>query len=297
MANKQQASFIAISSSFKGIGQIMLQESAWTGLFFLAGIFCGSFVMGAAALLAVVVGTLTARLLKYNKDDTNAGLYGFSATLVGVALVFYFQPTVIIWLAIIPGSALATMIQHFFIIKKIAVFTFPFILVTWTFLYIFHNFYVQTGAQEIIANTTANNGFVLLSRGFGQVIFQSNVLAGCLFFTGILISRPIAAIYALGAAALSALIAYLLGTPLPDIYMGLLSYNAVLCAITFSGRKTKNIGYTLIAVILSVLITIQMSNMNLSVLTFPFVLASWLTLILKQMFRLKAERLSIETKE
>lgn len=35
---------------FTGTGQIILQENAVTGLFFLAGILCGSVVMGLAAL-------------------------------------------------------------------------------------------------------------------------------------------------------------------------------------------------------------------------------------------------------
>ena len=53
----------------KGLGQIMLQENAVTGLLFLIGIFYGSFTMGAAALLAVVCGTTTALLLKYEKSE------------------------------------------------------------------------------------------------------------------------------------------------------------------------------------------------------------------------------------
>lgn len=51
----------------KGIGQIMLQENALTGLLFLIGITCGSIEMGLGALLATVSGTATAILLKYNK--------------------------------------------------------------------------------------------------------------------------------------------------------------------------------------------------------------------------------------
>lgn len=53
----------------KGLGQIMLQENAVTGLLFLIGIFYGSFIMGTAALLAVVCGTTTALLLKYEKSE------------------------------------------------------------------------------------------------------------------------------------------------------------------------------------------------------------------------------------
>src|SRR5436190_21388459 len=115
----------------KGVGQIMLQNNQWTGILFLAGIFYDSIVMGLAAILAVVVGTVTAKVLKYDQDEINMGLYGFSATLVGVALMFHFQETSIsapiVWGTVVVGAALATIIQHFFISRKIPAFTLPFI--------------------------------------------------------------------------------------------------------------------------------------------------------------------------
>ena len=291
---KQKQNFLGIVSPFlKGIGQIMLQNSAWTGLFFLAGICCGSLMMGLAAAIAVITGTFTARLLKYDKDEINSGLYGFSATLVGVALICFFQPTIIIWITVLVGSALATIIQHLFIVKKVPAYTFPFILVTWLLLYVFHYFPALIQQQPASPNTYANNYIALFSRGFGQVNFQDNVWAGILFMIGVFISRPIAAIYAIVGTALSAMLAYQLKVPIDDIYLGLVSYNAVLCAITFSGNNAEDVLMTLISVVLSVLITIQIRHFNLPVLTFPFVLATWLTIVIKmvkQMVQLKLKQ-------
>lgn len=106
------------TSLLNGIGQIMLQNNPWTGLLFLAGIFCGSVPMGIAAIVSVGIGTSTAWLLQYDRDEIHEGLYGFSATLVGVALLCFFQSTIIIWAAVVVGSILATLIQHLFIQKK-----------------------------------------------------------------------------------------------------------------------------------------------------------------------------------
>lgn len=278
---KKQNSLGFITSFLKGIGQIMLQNSFWTGLFFLLGICCGSLMMGLAAGVAVITGTLTAMMLNYPKDEINNGLYGFSAALVGVALICFFQPTIVIWLAILIGSALATIIQHFFMTKKIPAFTFPFILVTWLFLVIVHYYPSLVRLQPGSTNTYANDYLTLFSHGFGQVIFQDNIWAGILFIIGIFISRPIAAIYAILSIALSGMIAYQLKEPINDIYMGLLSYNAVLCAITFAGKKREDFIMGLIAVVLSVLIMIQIRYLNLPALTFPFVLATWLSLNIK----------------
>lgn len=271
-----------VSPILNGIGQIMLQNNPWTGLFFLAGICFGSLTMGLAAIIAVTIGTLTAMLLKYDKEETRSGLYGFSAALVGVALCCFFQPTFIIWTAVIVGSALATILQHMFIVKKIPAFTFPFILVTWLFLLVFHFYPGLVQPQPASADIFPNNYLAFFSRGFGQVIFQSHIWAGLLFAVGIFISRPLAAVYAMGSIAVSGIIAYLMKVPVNDIYMGLLSYNAVLCAIAFTGRRSVDFLMALLAVVLSVFMMIAMRHSQLPALTFPFVLASWLVLVVKE---------------
>lgn len=279
---KQKQNFLGIVAPFlKGIGQIMLQNNAWTGLFFLAGICCGSYLMGIAAILSVVTGTFTAKWLKYNEDEINDGIYGFSAALAGVALICFFQPTILIWSAILIGSALATMIQHLFIRKKIPAFTFPFIVVTWLFLAVVHYCPALVQPQQGVTNAYANDYLTLFSRGFGQVIFQGDIYAGILFCIGVFINRPVAAMYAMLSIALSAIIACLLKESVNDIYLGLLSYNAVLCAITFAGNKAGDFFMAFLSVVLSVLIMIQMRHMNLPALTFPFVFATWLTLGIK----------------
>ncbi|KUJ61741.1 urea transporter [Flavobacteriaceae bacterium CRH] len=267
----------------KGVGQIMLQNNQWTGLLFLAGIFYDSIISGIAAVLAVIVGTLTAKILKYDEDEINMGLYGFSATLVGVALVFYFDATPLIWGAIVIGASLATIIQHFFISKKIPAFTFPFIVVTWVCLYFFKNHLnFLPAVHETVKDVLVSDGFTLTTHGFGEVIFQGSVLAGILFFIAVFIASPVAALYGLLGSVLSATLAYYFHEPTQDVQMGIFSFNAVLCAITFSGIKKIDGLYVLLSVALSVFIEILMITYNYSVLTFPFVAASWIVLCIQK---------------
>lgn len=98
------------STILKGLGQIMLQENALTGLLFLIGIFYGSFLMGIAALLATLCGTATALLLKYEVSEIEKGIYGFSAALVGVAVMLFFKPLFLSWVFLVIGSVLATIL-------------------------------------------------------------------------------------------------------------------------------------------------------------------------------------------
>lgn len=272
--------FICLS---KGVGQIMLQENAITGLLFLLGIFLTSWVMGLAALLAAAVGTLTAFVLKFDKERTKQGLYGFSAALVGVGLTLYFQPLVWVWMAIVLGSIAATILQNYFFNKKIPVFTLPFVLVTWLFIYIFRNLYVIEATEIFLAPLVKMQDFTFAFRGIGQVIFQGSLFAGIIFFIGIFIHSPAAALYGLSAAVVAGSLSAWAGAPSEAIAMGLFSYNAVLSAIVFAGNKRSDGAWALIAVVLSVIISMLMYQYDLVQLTFPFVLATGLTLILKKL--------------
>lgn len=275
----------------KGIGQIMLQENRWTGLLFLIGIFMGSWQCGVAVLLSTAAGTYTAVKLKYNRSEINAGLYGFSAALVGVALAFLFETTLLIWALIIMGGALAAVIQHFFIQKKIPVFTFPFIVITWVLVFALHHFtHIPPSAMlsaEVIPSEY--DDFLTCTNGFGEVIFQGGVLSGIIFFLAVFISSPIAALYGLAASILGAGLSQLNGEPIKEIHMGLFGFNAVLSAIVFSGVKKTDGLWVLIAVLLTTAIDdLLIDNHCLDavggVFTFPFVAGTWITLFIQKIF-------------
>ncbi len=270
-----------VSAILRGFGQIMLQENAVTGLLFLIGIFYGSLIMGIAAVLATFCGTATALFLKYDKSEIDKGLYGFSAALVGVAIMLFLKPALLTWMAIIIGSSVATIIQHFFINRKIPVFTLPFVLVTWLLIFFSRNYLTDTMSDPSSAIVPEIDYLTLGFKGYGQVIFQDKFVSGLLFFIAVLISSPISAVYGFIGAILSALIAFQFAVPINDIGMGLFSYNAVLCAITFAGSRIKDSIWVLLSVMLSLLFSILIFRLNIIPLTFPFVLASCITLFLK----------------
>ncbi|MDV7698019.1 urea transporter [Chryseobacterium soli] len=286
-----------IDNVLKGIGQIMLQENRWTGLLFLIGIFMGSWEGGIAVLLSTAAGTYTAMLLKYDQSEINAGLYGFSAALVGVALSFVFQTTIGIWLLIILGGALATVIQHFFIKNKIPVFTFPFIIITWVCVFILHHF-TQIPPSEMITSAVEPadyDDFLTCTNGFGEVIFQGGVLSGIIFFIAVFISSPAAALYGLAGSVLGAYISHMNGEAIDEIHLGLFGFNAVLSAIVFSGFKKTDGIWVLLAVVITVIIDDVLIDHNVlsevgGVLTFPFVAGTWITLLIQKLFLSKTKK-------
>lgn len=280
-----------IDNILKGIGQIMLQENRWTGLLFLIGIFMGSWQGGVAILLSTAAGTFTAMKLNYNKSEINAGLYGFSAALVGVALSFVFQTTLLIWILIVLGGALASIIQHFFIQKKIPVFTFPFIIITWVCVFILHS-YTQIPPSDMLSGAAQPidyDDFSTSINGFGEVIFQGGVLSGLIFFIAVFINSPIAALYGLAGSVLGAYISHVNGEPIEEIHTGLFGFNAVLSAIVFSGFKKTDGLWVLLAVLITIVFDDFLVDNNVldklgGVLTFPFVVGSWATLIIQKIF-------------
>ncbi|RXM39456.1 urea transporter [Chryseobacterium sp. CH21] len=280
-----------IDHVLKGIGQIMLQENRWTGLLFLIGIFMGSWQCGVAVLLSTAAGTFTAMKLHYDKSEISAGLYSFSAALVGVALAFLFQTTILIWFLIALGGALAAVIQHFFIQKKIPVFTFPFIIITWVLVFALHHFtHIPPSAMlssEVIPSEY--DDFLTCTNGFGEVIFQGGVLSGIIFFLAVFISSPVAALYGLTASILGAGLSQLNGEPIKEIHMGLFGFNAVLSAVVFSGVKKTDGLWVLIAVLITIAIDdLLIDNHCLDIVggvfTFPFVAGTWITLLIQKVF-------------
>lgn len=284
--NKPANNIIANAASFvsillKGVGQIMLQENQRTGLIFLAGIFYGSFQMGVAVVIATFWGTITAILLKYDRAAIRKGLYGFNAALVGAGLLLFLKPAFSTWLLIVAGASLSTLLQHFFIKRKIAVFTLPFVLVTWV-LFLF----TKLCLRELMLHSlpAAAQLFHFPSfcfSGFAQVIFQANIVSGILFFIAVGISSPVAALFGFAGSLLSAAIAGLFSVPLNEIGLGLYSYNAVLCAIVFAKKDWNHVYWAFLAVSLSSFLMMAMVQLKWIPLTFPFVLATCMTLYIK----------------
>lgn len=278
-----------IDQTLKGIGQIMLQENRWTGLLFIIGLFIGSWQYAAAAILAAAAGTAAAKLLKYNQQEIDAGLYGFSPALVGVVLVFLFDDILIIWFLVIAGGILAAMIQHFFISKKIPAYTFPFILVAWAFIFLIRQ-YTEIPPSELLQikfEPTQLDVFLAPTNGFGEVIFQASVLSGVIFFIAVFINSPVAALYGLAASLLGAVLSVVNGQPLEQINLGLFGFNAVLTAIVFAGTKKIDGLWVLSGAIITIVIHNLLIDHHIldvvgGVLTFPFVAGTWITLLIQK---------------
>lgn len=278
-----------INQVLRGIGQIMLQESRWTGLLFLIGLSMGHWAFALAALVAAVAGTLTARLLRFGQAELDAGLYGFSPALVGVALVFLFGNTPLVWALVIAGSALAAALQHAFILRKIPAYTFPFILVAWALIFLLRPYAdVPSAAWGAPLLGLDDHGWAAATaNGFGQVIFQGGVVPGLLFLIGVLVCSPWAALFGAVASLAGAALGLAFNQPWAAVQLGVFGFNAVLTAIAFAGPAWADRLWALVGVLITVALYLLLLRWAIldpvgGVLTFPFVAGTWTTLLLRR---------------
>src|SRR5512141_1505500 len=101
-----------VDVNLRGIGQVMFQDHPLAGLLFFIAIGWGSFAGGVpqvaiGGLVAVIAGTATAQWLRVDDADLRAGLYGFNAYLVGLALPTFMAPTTSMWLCVVLGAAVS----------------------------------------------------------------------------------------------------------------------------------------------------------------------------------------------
>lgn len=273
-----------VQTVLKGIGQIMLQESPWTGLLFLIAISYDSIIMGVAALASAIIGTATAKVFNFDEANIKAGLYGFNATLIGVGLIFIFESSLLIWTCVIVGSVVSTLLMEFSIRKKIPFFTFPFIVVTVIAILVIDHFSLAGHNKiEAVEELMELQDFNVAAHAYSEVIFKGTIVAGLLFFIGVFINNPTAALYGFVAALIASAIAHLGHNSDKLIEDGMFSFNAVLCGIACSGTKPRDGLYVLLSVVIATYFDIFMMHNGWITLTLPFVVSMWVIVPLKKL--------------
>lgn len=270
-------------SIFRGFGQIMLQGNYWTGILFFFAICYGSVWMGLAAIISNIIAVITAKMLKCDNTNIEDGLYGFNASLVGIALVAYFDLNIWVGFAIVIGAVLSTILMRFALQKKFPAFTFPFVLITWILILVFKTTSLaSSNSSGVFIDTSSLEDFWIEGHAFGQIIFQGSVISGLIFIIAVFINSPISALYGIVASILSVALSHYFNEPIDQVTAGMFSFNAVLCGIACSGVKRRDGLFVLLSVSLSTLIDIWMIELGLSTLTFPFVFSMWIIVLIKK---------------
>ncbi|HNR98347.1 MAG TPA: urea transporter [Planctomycetota bacterium] len=113
---------------FRGLGQVMFQESWIAGAVFSIGLLLHSRQAAAWGVIGSAVGLLAARGLGCPEALLDAGIFGFNGALAGIALGSAFRDNAMMPLA---GAVLSAAITRGFQLAGIPALTAPFVLATW----------------------------------------------------------------------------------------------------------------------------------------------------------------------
>ena len=265
----------------RGIGQVMFQNNALSGLLMLIGIFLNSWQMGLLAVSGNIISTSTGRISGYDRDDIKNGLYGFNGTLVGIAVGVFMHLTVNSLILMAIASCASTYIARFFNMQRMLPgFTTLFILSVWMLLglcsWLMPDMLLVSDTETPASSSI--NYLQCFSMSIGQVMFQGNIMTGLFFLAGILVNSRNAAVYTI--------LGVLLPLPLAILNMGLMGYNGVLCALALGGKSWMSSIWAACSVLLSVVLQIVGMSWGIITLTAPFVLSVWLTMGIKKLYLL-----------
>lgn len=271
----------------KGFSQVMLAENIFTGLLFLAGLFCSSVAMGAGAILGGIFGTFFAKICRLPYKNTANGLYGFNAVLVGAALPALCGASVAVFVAIPCASMLSTAIQHLFLKKNFPAYSLPFIFSVWAFFPVLNHFFTTAPALQTVVFLRLPSVVQSVLGSLGEVFFCSNWLSGLLFLAGLAVASRRYLFFGVSGALLGAALPILAGQNTGDISAGIFGYNIVLTALALSGSRTADIFWALLGSIFTFGIQIFFIKNHFlaplgGILTFPFVVAVLMVLLLKK---------------
>ncbi len=304
----RMALFAAAKALLRGAGQVMFQEHAWAGFFFLAGIFWGAYEAGTplvawGAVLGLLVSTMAGLLVGLPHADGMRGLWGFNGVLVGCAFPTFLGSTLYMWLALVLCAALTTWVRVGFnnIMRPWHVnsMTFPFVFCTWLFLLAARMLPgippVSLPAPMLEVFDPGYWSFPLEAgeltrmwlRGIAQVFLLDSWVTGLFFLVGLLLSSRWAFLWAAIASAVALLCILVLRGAGYEVTRGLYGFSAVLTGIalatTFYRPGIVSGCWATLGIVVTVFVQAAMDALLLPFgipsLTAPFCIATWLFLL------------------
>ena len=292
----------------RGAGQVMFQNSPWTGLLFLLGIAWGSWQADrpeiiTGALTGLCTGTLAACLLHAPREEIDAGLHGYNGILVGCALPVFFGSGPLCWALVFAGAFFSTVIMMavsvFLRSWKVSAMTGPFVFTTWFILLSSYGFsHISIAALPSPALPSQISGAMAMVpgpeallkaslAGISQVFLIDNAVTGVIFLAGIAASSLPAALLGWAGSVLAMATALFLGADGRSVEEGLYQFSAVLTAIglgsTFYSPGWRVMLYAFLGTVFTVVaqgaLNAALSPLGIPTLTFPFVIAAWLFLL------------------
>ncbi|WP_342511812.1 urea transporter [Sporosarcina sp. FSL K6-1522] len=290
-----------IPASLRGFSQVMLIENTLSGCLILFGLVLYSPTFASIALLSSIVGTVTGYYYGGDKQAAHQGIYGFNSLLSGIAVTLFLQSDWR-WMIALFAALLAAlmMIGVTKILAKwnIPILTFPFVFVTWMGLLATYQinpvainpaFVASSPVKWNLPMEHAPHFFLGLIKGVGEVFIIDSISAGSLILIALFVAGWRYGVYAIIGTFVSWLTALSFGVNTEMLDLGLYNYNAVLTMIAIGlafDDKRRFLLVGIFAAAMTVPITagldLLLNPLGLPILTFPFIISTWLFLAFRK---------------
>ncbi len=282
--------------ALRGCSQCAFQSNEITGALFILAVAVFNWRMAVFFAVSVVLGTITAGLLRGNGELLDLGLFGFNSGLMGLALANFFQPELMLWVwmvvfAIVTAGVAVAMSRWL----KFPFIAAPFIVTFWAVWALADGFNLSAIDFGDFGEDPVRWGKALLST-LGAALFAPTPLSGAIFLGGIAVSNWRHAVVALLGALIADALAAHVGAAGQAINLGFVGFNGVLAALAAYVLIAPDLRFVALAAVLA---TWLFSFVNRSgyvpVLASGFVLAIWLILLLGKITPLFAGKQSDPT--
>lgn len=264
----------------RGCGNLCFQSNAATGLIFLLAVAVHSRVQLAGMLIGAVIGPLVGHLLRENRSTLEAGRYGFSPCLVGLAISFYLEPGPAMFSMLVVGCILSAVITRIALhLAPFPIFASPYIVTAWGLFWL-----ARLGGVPMADHASSPPGEFHIGQaiveGMGSALFSANWISGVLQFAGLALSNPKHALVAVIGSSWGVLIATLNHDPTALVQTGYYGFNGVLCSVSTYLFCGPSLRLPMLGAIVSTMLIDPFVRMGLQPLGAPFVLTTWAMLAL-----------------
>jgi urea transporter len=284
--------------TLRGFSQCAFLANEIAALLFVAAVAVFNWRMAIYYVIAVIVGTLTARMLKGIGVLLDLGLYGFNSGLIGLALGNFFEPSPIVWLWVpvfaVVAAAITVAMSKWVPIPFLAA---PFILTFWMIWPLADTLGLTKIDFGAFPAMDVHWGESVI-KALGSALFVPGIVSGILFLAGITIGNwRLAIVAVIGAIVPNALAAHI-GTVGGAINFGFIGFNGVLAALAAYVIVAPDLRLAVLGSVLATwLASYVYRGAPVPVLASGFVLAIWAMLLLGWLNPRLAEKPSVPKTE
>jgi len=268
---------VALHPLFHAFAQVFLQRHAGCGALIMLALALADPALLAGSIFGVVMAHSGAIWLGYSADDREDGLYGYNAVLLGALLVHLFGLSTVS-LAMIATASLASCPIQAWLLGRLRHhgglpgFTLPFVLIGFVTLLA-----AAPAAPTIDVPPTPSTLLGAWLLGVAQVIFVGDRLAAAGLMLAVAVANWRDALWLLAGSALGMVIGGGIGA---DWSAGLAGFNPALAALALAQRRD---GWSLpvLGMLAAIGFWLVLHSLGLPTLTLPFLLATWLGLLLR----------------